>query len=450
MRLQILARAAALCAVLTGCATDRPQPLARQPQLAPSIAGLDRTRPDGTTIPGNQPLTLADIAVLAVSNSPDLQAVRAQKGLARAQVLQAGLLPDPVLSGSYNVYIAGPAFANAIGATLTGDVAALITLRTRRRAAQAAADQTDASVLWQEWQTIARARTLAIDLVEQRRLLRSLEHALDLLQRRATTSRQAVKEGNATLQSLAPDLAALTSLRTQYDAAVLAQEQRWQALDALLGLDPSVRPLLADNPRMPPIEPGDAAAMLASLPTRRPDLIALQLGYRSQEANVRAAVLGQFPATTFGANYGSDTARVQSAGPAGSIALPLFNGNRGALAVQRATREQLRAEYAARLAAAAGGAKALLVNIALEDNQLAMARAGLGSSQALANGAQQALRAGLIDELSYVQLVTTRLEKERQVIGLEQQVMDERIALATLLGAGLPSFVLPPSPEPKR
>jgi outer membrane protein TolC len=443
-----LARAGALCAALAGCAASRPQPLADRPALARSVAALDRTRPHGPPIPADRPLTLADVAVLAVSNSPDLRATRTQRGLARAQVFQAGLLPDPVLSGSYNVLIAGPAFANAIGATLTADVAALIALSARRRAARAAADQTDAAVVWQEWQTIARARTLAIDLVEQGRLLRSLEGALDLLQRRAATSRRAVAEGNATLQSLAPDLAALTSLRTQYDAAVLLQEQRWQSLDALLGLEPSVRPPLAADPQVPAISPGAATAMLADLSERRPDLVALRFGYQSQEASVRVAILGQFPATTLGPNYGNDTSNVQSAGPAASVALPVLNGNRGALAIARATRDQLRAEYAARLAAAAGGAEALLANLALEERQLAGARAGLGASRALAKGAGEALRSGLIDELSYVQLVVTRLEKERQVIGLEQQVLDERTALATLLGAGLPRLALPPPRDP--
>jgi len=70
--------------------------------------------------------------------------------LARAQVFRVGLLPDPVLSGSYNVLIGGPAFANAIGATLTADVAALIALPARRRAARAAADQTDGAVVWRK------------------------------------------------------------------------------------------------------------------------------------------------------------------------------------------------------------------------------------------------------------------------------------------------------------
>jgi len=251
-------------------------------------------------------------------------------------------------------------------------------------------------------------------------------------------------QGNATLQSLAPDVAALTSLQTQLDAAVLAQEQRWQSLDALIGLDPSVRPLLAARLQVPAIAPDAAAAMLASLPQRRPDLIALQLGYQSQEANLRAAVLGQFPALTLGPNYGNDTSNVRSAGPSFSVSLPLFNGNRGALALQRATREQLREEYAARLATAAGGVKALLANIAVQKRQLAAAQAGLGQARMLAASAVVALRSGLIDELSFVQLAVTRLEKDRQVIGLEQQVLDESTTLATLLAAGLPPVRLTP------
>jgi len=150
-----------------------------------------------------------------VQNSPDLRAARARRGVAQAQAIQAGLLPDPVLSGSYNVLLAGPAFANAIGATLTQDVSALVTLSARRRAARQAALQVDADLVWQEWQTISRAQTLAIDLVEQARLLASLEQTLDALKQRASITAAAVRQGNATLQSLAPDVAALTSLQTR-------------------------------------------------------------------------------------------------------------------------------------------------------------------------------------------------------------------------------------------
>ncbi len=429
---------AAWAGFAAGCAGYEANQLPLQPALVATVAALDRARPGGGQIPAEQPLTLADVGLLAVRNSPDLKAVRARHGVAQAQVIQAGLLPDPVLAGSYGVLLAGPDFANAFSASLTADIAALVTLSARREAASKAAQQVDANVVWQEWQTMRQAQTLVIDIVEQGRLLRSLEQTLGLLQKRAATTAGGVAQGNATLQMLAPDVAAVTSLQTQLDIAALTQERRWQSLDALLGLEPWVRPQLATDFLVPELSETEIAAMLRSLPERRPDLIALQLGYASQEAKLRAAVLGQFPALTLGPNYASDTARVQTIGPAVTVGLPIFNRNRGAIAIERATREQLRAEYEARLATAAGGARALLANIALLTKQLRAARAGLGQSRMLAANAEGALRGGLLDELSYVQLIVARLEKERQVIGLEQQLLDERTALATLLGAGLP------------
>ncbi len=442
-----LAALAALCSVLAGCTIGPPRSLPLVARLAPDVGSLDRTRPGGPPIPADRPLTPAELGLLAVQNSPDLRAARARRGVAQAQVIQAGLLPDPVLSGSYNVLLAGPAFANAIGATLTQDVSALVTLSARRRAARQAALQVDADLVWQEWQTISRAQTLAIELVEQARLLASLEQTLDALKQRASITAAAVRQGNATLQSLAPDVAALTSLQTQYDAAVLAQDQRWQSLDALLGLLPGVRPLLATALDIPTITIAEADTLLASLPDRRPDLIALQLGYAAQQASLRAAILGQFPALTLGPNYGSDTSRVQSFGPSASLTLPLFNRNRGQVAIQTATREQLRAEYLARLDTAAGGVRALATNLTLLERQLRQAQAGVAQARALAVDASGALRSGLLDELTYVELLSTRLEKERQVIGLEQQVLDDRTALATLLGAGLPPVKLIPPKE---
>ncbi len=302
--------------------------------------------------------------------------------------------------------------------------------------------QVDANVVWQEWLAISRAQTLAIDLVEQDRLISRLGATLALLRTRGDTATRAVAQGNATLQTLAPFIAELTALQTEHDIAALVQEQRWQQLDALLGLLPSVRPLLSPDLRIPAIPAAEASRLLASLPQRRPDLIALQLGYQSQEAGLRGAVLGQFPTVTIGPNYGNDTSRVETLGPALSITLPIFNRNRGQVAIQRATREQLREEYAARLAAAEGGVRALVANLELLQRQLDTARSGLSQAEALAANADRALRAGLLDQLSYVLLVSARLGKERQVIGLEQQIFDQRTALATLLGAGLPPVQL--------
>ena len=423
---------------LASCATYAPQPLPAASALAPSVDALDRSRPDAPPIPGDASLSPAELAILAVQNSPELRAARARRGVSQAQLVQAGLLPDPVLSGSYNVLLAGPGFANAIGASLTADITALIIRPARRRAAEAVARQVDADIVWQEWQTASRAQTLAVDLIEQARALKLIEQTLVLLHRRSTIATRALQQGNTTVQAIAPFAVELAALETEGYVARLAHEQNWQTLDALLGLLPNVRPILADRVAIPVITADQAAALIATLPQRRPDLVALQYGYASQEQTLRVAVLAQFPALTLGPNYASDNSRVQTAGPAVSVALPLFNGNRGQVAIDQATRAQLRADYAARLATADGGARALLANLNLLESELDQAQAGLGPVQALAAGAETGLTAGLLDELTYVQLVTARLGKERQVIGLEQQVLDARIALATLLAAGLP------------
>ena len=197
----------AACALLASCASYSAQPLALQAALAPNMAALDRTRSGAAPIPADRRLTLAEVAILAVRNSPDLRAVRAQGGVAQAQVIEAGLLPDPVLSGSYGVLMGGPGIANAIGATLTANNSALITLSARRRAAEAAAMQVDANVVWQEWQTISRAQTLAIDLVEQDRLISRLGATLALLRTRGDTATRAVHPG----QRHPADLGALRS-----------------------------------------------------------------------------------------------------------------------------------------------------------------------------------------------------------------------------------------------
>ncbi|WP_449424040.1 hypothetical protein [Rhodanobacter lindaniclasticus] len=55
-------------------------------------------------------------------------------------------------------------------------------------------------------------------------------------------------------------------------------------------------------------------AALYYLPWRRPDLLALQAGYQSQQAKLRRAILAQFPALTIGFNTARDTSAVYTHG----------------------------------------------------------------------------------------------------------------------------------------
>lgn len=62
----------------------------------------------------------------------------------------------------------------------------------------------------------------------------------------------------------------------------------------------------------------------------------------------------------------------------------------------------------------------------------------------MARLARGALAASAIDERSYVDLVTTELAKTAQIILLRQVLLEQQVALETLIGAGMPVVTLSP------
>jgi hypothetical protein len=54
-----------------------------------------------------------------------------------------------------------------------------------------------------------------------------------------------------------------------------------------------------------------------------------------------------------------------------------------------------------------------------------------------------AFSAGNLDERSYVDLVAARLTKEQEVITIEQSLLDQQLAIATLIGDGMPAIAIP-------
>lgn len=329
-------------ALLAGCASYRAAPLPAEPRLADSVAQL-------TGVPASDWLTVAEVTRLALENNPDLRAVRAQRGVAQAQLLQAGLLPNPSVTGAILPLAAGVGTTFAWNAGLSFDVTSLITLSRRREAAAAGADQVNAQIVWQEWQTAGQARLLSVDVIEGSQLLAVLHRETALLASRVELSRQAVAAGNATLTTLAPDIAALQSATVQeQDQARLLLGKRHQ-LAALLGLQADAPLELVTEPELPALDLNAARRLLPSLAERRPDLIALRLGYAAEDAKLRAAILAQFPKLTFGVTGGSDNSNVRNIGPQISLELPIFDRNQGNIAIENATRQQLYDEYTARL-----------------------------------------------------------------------------------------------------
>jgi outer membrane protein TolC len=434
--------------LLAACASYEPLPLDTTPHLARDLTELRPAAPGGRQpqIDLGKKLGATYVAFLAIENNPDLQAVRADRDIAEAQLLQAGLFPNPVLGASYGVLTGGPGTFDAWTVSLSEDIRSLVTISAQNSAAQYQKLKVDADVLWQEWQVAGKARLLYVDLVEGAKLRTLLGDAKRLLAERYALGRQALDQGNLTLTALAPDATALSDIEKTMDDLDRQLEMRRHELDALLGLAPEVRLELAETVDLPPLLPDEARRLLAELPRRRPDLVALQLGYRSEEEKLRGAILGQFPTLVFGAARNTDNSHILNAGPQITLDLPIFNRNQGNIAIETATRKKLYEEFSGRLSTATGEVEAMLDQQRLLERQLGGLRNQLSETEQVARHAEAAFRAGVLDERGYVDLVLTRMTKQQEILAVEQLLLEQRVALSTLLGTGMPAVRLPEIP----
>jgi outer membrane protein TolC len=434
--------AASLCVGLVGCAQYTPLPLTVVPPLAPDIAALASapSTPDQ--------LSVEQVVQLALANNPDLRAARRKRATAAAQTEQAGILPNPTLTGALLPLISGVGSVPAWSIGLSQNIKAIVTYKSRQQAARDSEQQVAADIVWQEWQVAGRARQIAADMIMTARSRPLYLESYTLLAQRNTKLETELAAQRITLTMVAPDRTALQAARTALDTFDQKRLTLQHQLNALLGLRPDAVVPLATAPNLPPFDPVAVRADLSGLPNRRPDLLALRLGYAAADENVRQAILSQFPNLILGGGTNSDNAKVINAGPNVSLGLPIFDRNQGNIAIANATRAQLQAEYAARLAAATGEVGALLSEAEQLSQQLAVTRRDLPAARAAAQHAQAAFAASNLDERSYVDLISNRFTKEEEVASMETALLDRQIAIQTLIGAGLPTAELPVGPAP--
>jgi outer membrane protein, heavy metal efflux system len=172
----------ALCFVaficLSGCQTYRPMVLddaTVEKSLSVPPAEALQVRVETLRHPLIPPMTLDlrnglspdEAAVLAVVLNPTLRTARDKRGVATAQLLQAGLLPNPQLTYSTDFPTGGTAAGTvaAFGVGLNWAATELISLSARREAASQHSFSVVLDVAWQEWQTAEGAKTAVYDLV---------------------------------------------------------------------------------------------------------------------------------------------------------------------------------------------------------------------------------------------------------------------------------------------
>jgi cobalt-zinc-cadmium efflux system outer membrane protein len=378
-----------------------------------------------------------EAAVLAVLLNPSLRTARDERMLGDAQLLQAGLLPDPELAFDFETPTGGDTSGtvNAFGLGLTWNAASLIHRSAEVRKGRAHCSAIAMDVAWQEWQAAQSAKAAVLRLVSVNEQVVLQEQIRRHLDENVTAIRNAVAGGTQTAKGLsAAQAAARKASTTLLDLQREAAHQELQ-LNRSLGLPSDRKVRLNPTIELPSsFAPPAARELLAGLEQRRLDLIALRRGYDSQEAAVRAAILRQFPRLSVGPTVGRDIENVDTAGFAVAINLPIFDRNQGNIAAERATRQKLFDEYVNRLFEIRSDVEMLLSRIRFLNEQISAARRAQPELQKLAEDCRTALAAGRVDILTYYAAWSEVMDNRMNLIVLQGRLAEAIVGLESATG----------------
>lgn len=380
----------------------------------------------------SQPLTAQAIASLAVIANPDLKAQRAKAGVSDAQVYAAGLMPDPTISLGIDHLLSGSDPVDGLAAALGLDLNALRTRGVARRKAEAERRKVRTDLVWAEWQTAGQARLQAVRikaLEERLRLAEQSSRSADMLLAHyaAAAGRGDVAADPLQTARIAASDAGDVARQTEKDLATARLE-----LNYLLGLPPGTKLQIASSP--PFDVPQDAGRLFTIAQARRADLRALREGYAAQEAALHKAVLDQFPTLDLTINAARDTGKNVTLGPAIGFTLPLWNRNRGGIAIEKATRAALKLEYEARLFQTRADIAAALSALGIAHAQYAAQQASLSGAIRFAAASRWAATRGDLSEATAQAAEQVARDRSMQSGQAAQDIAEQTIALELLTG----------------
>ncbi len=441
-----------LLIILTSCASYRSMPLpseAERPGLVVpeeevrriSASRIDHLLSRPITFDATNGLSPDEAALLAVITNPSLEAVRDRRGLAVAQVLQAGILPDPRVSASIASPVGGERSDEvpALDLGFEWNVSSLVGRAARIRAARSHANSIDLAIAWREWQVAEAAKLHVYRLILAKKRLALTKTAKGIAQRIYETVDNGIRIGVETADHLSTALAQLQEARSgglQAQAEVNAERLE---LHRVLGVSRHQEIRLEENVPWPTVESlPETALLVKDIEQRRLDLLAFRYGYERQEERLRAAIRAQFPKIDLELTAGRDPDGLQTVGSGIRISLPLFDGNQGEIAVARATRRQLFDEYTARLFEARAEVTRISEEIHALLGQLHETHQALQELRRLAERYRKAADRGSLRIVNYYQVLLRLNAKELERLTLRRRLVELAIGLEIASGRYMP------------
>jgi len=313
-------------------------------------AGLRGRTNAGIRIEGNEPLppdvaitdglTSEEAVAIALWNSPSFQATLADLGIARADVVEAGLLRNPVLSLLF------PVGEKQLEWTLQFPIDAIWQRPKRVAAAQLNAQVVGERLVWDGLTLVAQTRAAHADaVIADRRLLLTIENA-DLAQRLTSITDARLKAGD--ISELEARAARSDAARVQVLRRAVEHDRDLArvTLAALLGMDAATDQVTAvAGPAVDLSACGPEPARVENALAARPDVRAAEIAIEAAAQRARwehSRVL-----TLIGILDGNGTGAAANAGPGLGGDIPIFSRNQGAIGRAEAEVDRAGHQYAA-------------------------------------------------------------------------------------------------------
>lgn len=308
-----------------------------------------------------QPLTSENAVKLALLNNAELQAGFEELGVARAELVSALSLPNPVAEGSVR-------FRKNESATLdfavTENLTQLIFLPLRNAAAQAELDAAKLSVAGDALDLILRVRSAFYAYVADQQVLDFRSTVLKALEASAEVAKNLHDAGNVTDLNFESEQVLASEARVSYADAKAELAASRERLNALLGVS-GARANWRIETRL--AEPSGTLA-LADLETRAVerslDLTIIKHRYTAaaKRANLASAE-GWLPELKGGVTAERDN-KTWSYGPLAEVQVPLFYQGQGEVARARAEMRRQQQLLSARAVQIRSAAKATATKLA--------------------------------------------------------------------------------------
>lgn len=428
-----------------GCASYSPMPISAQavrnklrpPDMTAIKSRLGRIR--HATLP-QIPFNYADglspdeAAILAVVLNPSLRAARDATKIGAAQVLEAGILPNPEVSVSFEAPVGGETSdkVSGFGLGMSWTVTSLLARSAKIAATRSALKSIDLGIAWKEWQVAEAAKLQTFRVLLDEQIVEYLNASVRAAEESWRVTSKAVTQGIETVDTLADAQATLDHRRADLLSAKACLSRDRLELKRILGLPSKFCLRLQEHLDPLSVIAGHVPSredLIGQISRTRLDLVAFRLGYESQEERLRAAILSQFPKIKIGLLGGRDTDAAYTMGVGVSISLPVFGSAGARVKREEATRQQLFDEYIARLFEAKSQVYQISTQLRWTVKQIAQMQQSERKLIMHLAQLRKAAQARTVPIGVYYQALQELWSKKLQIVRLEQTMIALAIAL---------------------